>query len=101
MDEATAQKDAPDALSFKDDSVCRALRRLAGDVSVELSFPAHGGAARGGDSRGKLRGGEPSNYSPVTSKAVDALVKECFAPEHVTVVLGGRQQNSAPAQTEI
>lgn len=41
---------------------------------------------------------KPSNYSPKTSGIIAKLVTECFEPEHVTVVLGGREQNSGLLQ---
>ena len=38
---------------------------------------------------------KPSAYSPATSKIVEKIVAECFAPEYVAVVTGGRAENSA------
>ena len=38
---------------------------------------------------------KPSAYSPATSKIVEKIVKECFAPEYVAVVTGGRAENTA------
>lgn len=38
---------------------------------------------------------KPSAYSPATSKVVEKIVKECFAPEYVAVVTGGRAENAA------
>ena len=38
---------------------------------------------------------KPSAYSPATSAVLAALVKECFAPEFVAAVTGGRQENAA------
>ena len=38
---------------------------------------------------------KPSAYSPATSAAIEKLVKDCFPPEYVAVVTGGRQENSA------
>ena len=38
---------------------------------------------------------KPSAYSPATSAVVAELVAECFAPEYVAVVTGGRAENSA------
>lgn len=38
---------------------------------------------------------KPSAYAPATSGAIEKLIKECFAPEYVAVVTGGRQENSA------
>jgi aldehyde dehydrogenase (NAD+) len=38
---------------------------------------------------------KPSAYSPATSEVIAKIVKECFSPEYVDVVTGGRAQNSA------
>ena len=38
---------------------------------------------------------KPSAYSPATSKMVEKIIKECFAPEYVVVVAGGRAENQA------
>ena len=38
---------------------------------------------------------KPSAYSPATSKIVEKIITECFAPEYVAVVTGGRSENSA------
>jgi len=38
---------------------------------------------------------KPSAYSPATSKIVEKIIKECFNPEYVAVVTGGRKENSA------
>ncbi len=37
---------------------------------------------------------KPSAYSPVTAQLIFEIVQECFAEEHVAVVLGGRQENA-------
>lgn len=37
---------------------------------------------------------KPSAYSQNTSRVIEKLVKECFAPEYVTVVTGGRAENT-------
>ncbi|MDD3521395.1 MAG: aldehyde dehydrogenase [Bacteroidales bacterium] len=37
---------------------------------------------------------KPSAYSPHTSAMIARLIKECFPPEHVTVVEGGRAENA-------
>lgn len=37
---------------------------------------------------------KPSAYSPETSKIVKKIVEECFPPEYVSVVTGGRKENS-------
>ena len=38
---------------------------------------------------------KPSAYSPATSAIIRTLVGECFPPEYVTVVEGGRAENKA------
>ncbi len=38
---------------------------------------------------------KPSAYSPATSAMVAKIIKECFPPEYVAVVMGGRAENSA------
>ena len=38
---------------------------------------------------------KPSAYSPETSKIVEKIIKECFSPEYVAVVTGGRAENTA------
>lgn len=38
---------------------------------------------------------KPSAYSPATSKIVAEIVSECFPPEYVAVVTGGREENRA------
>ena len=38
---------------------------------------------------------KPSAYSPATSKMVEKIIKECFSPEYVAVVTGGRAENQA------
>lgn len=38
---------------------------------------------------------KPSAYSPATSRMVEKIIKECFAPEYVAVVTGGRAENTA------
>ena len=38
---------------------------------------------------------KPSAYSPATSEIVKRIVGECFSPEYVSVVTGGRTENSA------
>jgi aldehyde dehydrogenase (NAD+) len=37
---------------------------------------------------------KPSAYSPHTSRVMEELIRECFAPEYVTVVTGGRAENT-------
>lgn len=37
---------------------------------------------------------KPSAYSPATSAIVEKIVSECFAPEYVAVVTGGRKENA-------
>ena len=38
---------------------------------------------------------KPSAYSPATSKIVEKIIQECFSPEYVAVVMGGRAENTA------
>ena len=38
---------------------------------------------------------KPSAYSPATSRMVEKIIKECFSPEYVAVVTGGRAENGA------
>lgn len=38
---------------------------------------------------------KPSAYSPATSAVIAKIVKECFPPEYVAVVTGGRKENAA------
>ncbi|MBQ8407367.1 MAG: aldehyde dehydrogenase [Clostridia bacterium] len=38
---------------------------------------------------------KPSAYSPATSEIVKKIVEECFDPEYVAVVTGGRAENTA------
>jgi aldehyde dehydrogenase (NAD+) len=38
---------------------------------------------------------KPSTYSPATSKIIEKIITECFAPEYVAVVTGGRAENTA------
>ena len=38
---------------------------------------------------------KPSAYSPATSKIIERIITECFAPEYVAVVTGGRAENAA------
>lgn len=38
---------------------------------------------------------KPSAYSPATSRVIETIIKECFPPEYVAVVLGGREENAA------
>jgi len=38
---------------------------------------------------------KPSAYSPATSKMVEKIISECFPPEYVAVVTGGRAENGA------
>ena len=37
---------------------------------------------------------KPSAYSPATAQLVEKIVSECFMPEYVAVVTGGRKENS-------
>lgn len=36
---------------------------------------------------------KPSAYSPATSAVIQSLLEECFSPEYVTVITGGRAEN--------
>ena len=38
---------------------------------------------------------KPSAYSPATSRVVEQIIAECFAPAYVAVVTGGRAENRA------
>ena len=38
---------------------------------------------------------KPSAYSPATSAVIAKIVRECFPPEYVAVVTGGRAENTA------
>ena len=38
---------------------------------------------------------KPSAYSPATSAIIDKIISECFSPEYVATVMGGREENSA------
>ena len=38
---------------------------------------------------------KPSAYSPATSQMVEKIIGECFSPEYVAVVTGGRAENAA------
>lgn len=37
---------------------------------------------------------KPSAYSPNTTKVIEKLINECFAPEYVAIVTGGRAENT-------
>ena len=37
---------------------------------------------------------KPSAYSPATSEMVKKIIEECFSPEYVAVVTGGRKENA-------
>ena len=38
---------------------------------------------------------KPSAYSPATSRIIERIISECFDPEYVAVVTGGRAENTA------
>ena len=38
---------------------------------------------------------KPSAYSPATGKIIEKIITECFSPEYVAVVTGGRAENAA------
>ena len=44
---------------------------------------------------------KPSAYAPETSRVIQKLIAECFAPEYVAVVTGGRAENQALLQPEV
>lgn len=37
---------------------------------------------------------KPSAYSPATSKVIERIISECFEPNYVAVVTGGRKENA-------
>ena len=37
---------------------------------------------------------KPSAYSPATTHIICTIIKECFSPEYVAVVTGGRAENT-------
>lgn len=37
---------------------------------------------------------KPSAYSPAASSVIERLISECFSPEYVSVVIGGRNENT-------
>lgn len=38
---------------------------------------------------------KPSAYSPATSRIIAKIIAECFSPEYVAVITGGRKENAA------
>ncbi len=38
---------------------------------------------------------KPSAYSPATSAVIKKMLEECFSPEYIAVVTGGRKENAA------
>lgn len=38
---------------------------------------------------------KPSAYSPATSRVMETILSQCFEPEYVAVVTGGREENTA------
>ncbi|MGN1194360.1 MAG: aldehyde dehydrogenase [Acutalibacteraceae bacterium] len=38
---------------------------------------------------------KPSAYSPATSAVIEKIVSECFEPQYIAVVTGGRKENAA------
>ena len=38
---------------------------------------------------------KPSAYSPATSRMIEKIITECFSPEYIAVVTGGRAENAA------
>lgn len=43
---------------------------------------------------------KPSAYSPATSEVISKLLAECFSPEFVAVVTGGRAENTSLLETK-
>ncbi len=43
---------------------------------------------------------KPSAYSPQTSKVIEKIIEECFLPEYVAVISGGRKENAALLETK-
>ena len=41
---------------------------------------------------------KPSAYSPHTSEIIASIIQECFPPEYVTVITGGRAENNCLLQ---
>lgn len=41
---------------------------------------------------------KPSAYAPASANVLKDLLEECFPPEYVAVVLGGREENQALLQ---
>lgn len=41
---------------------------------------------------------KPSAYSPATSQIIEKIVEECFPPEYVSVITGGRAENTSLLQ---
>lgn len=38
---------------------------------------------------------KPSAYSPATSAVIEKIITECFPPEYIAVITGGRRENAA------
>lgn len=38
---------------------------------------------------------KPSAYSPATSRVIEKIIDECFAPEYIAVITGGRKENAS------
>ena len=38
---------------------------------------------------------KPSAYAPHTSQILSQILKECYPPEYVTMITGGREENQA------
>lgn len=43
---------------------------------------------------------KPSAYSPATSAVIESIIKDCYPAEYVTVVTGGRAENSCLLEAE-
>lgn len=44
---------------------------------------------------------KPSAYSPQTSAVIKQMLTECFSPEYVAVVTGGREENACLLQSDV
>ena len=94
---------------------CSSVVRAGQEKTVETIVPVSGRTVRmqsGSDVRtmteeafliGALAAGnccmlKPSAYAPATSKVIAQIVAECFPPEYVALVEGGRAENQALLQ---
>ena len=44
---------------------------------------------------------KPSAYSPATSEIIKKIIEECFPPEYIAVVTGGREENKELLNSEV